>query len=139
LIKGIIDNIKKRNIKRKSRDKIQFAKKWILMDKGENLKPFMYIINNFDKIKKVIEKEGVGDIAIRDESETLTGPSNKAMADDIIGKFQICLIVREFIDTGEKIEIQPVADYAETCQGWNNTKKALDFFVKRTEKKLNGG
>jgi len=37
LIKGIIDTIKKRNIKRKSRDKIKYTKKWILMDKGENL------------------------------------------------------------------------------------------------------
>ncbi|HUW89682.1 MAG TPA: hypothetical protein VMV43_04110 [Candidatus Nanopelagicaceae bacterium] len=37
MIKGIIDNIKKWNVKRKSKDKIKYAKKWILMDKGENL------------------------------------------------------------------------------------------------------
>lgn len=46
------------------------------------------------------------------------------------------MIVKEFVDTGENIELQPVADYAESCWGWNDVKKSLDFFVERIEEKL---
>lgn len=56
----------------------------------------------------------------------------------ISGKFQICLIVKEFVDTGERIEIQPIADYQESCWGWPEAQKALNFFMKRIEGKLNG-
>lgn len=56
----------------------------------------------------------------------------------IKGKFQICLIIREYIDTGERVEMQSLTDYAESCYGWEDVKKALDFFIKRTEEKLNG-
>lgn len=57
----------------------------------------------------------------------------------VSGKFQICLIVKEFVDTGEHIEVQPIADYQESCWGWPDAKKTIDFFVKRVEGKLNGG
>jgi len=62
------------------------------------------------------------------------------MVDDkITGKFQICLIVKEFIDTGERVELQSVADYLESCWGWEDAKKSIRFFIKRIEGKLNGG
>ena len=54
------------------------------------------------------------------------------------GKFQICLIVKEFIDTGDTIEIQPIADYQESCWGWEDAKKTIAFFTNRIEEKLNG-
>ncbi len=60
------------------------------------------------------------------------------MPDDIEGKFQICLIIKEFIDTGESIIIQGVADYQESCWGWEDAKKSLEFFIKRVEERLNG-
>lgn len=53
-------------------------------------------------------------------------------------KFQICLIVKEFIDTGEVIELQPIADYQESCWGWEDAKKTISFFTNRIEEKLNG-
>lgn len=56
----------------------------------------------------------------------------------IEGKFQICLIVKEYIDTGERVEIQPIADYLESCWGWDDAKETIDFFMKRVEVKLNG-
>ena len=56
----------------------------------------------------------------------------------VIGKYQICLIVKEFVDTGEHIEVQPIADYQESCWGWEDAKKTIRFFMKRIEKKLNG-
>ena len=56
----------------------------------------------------------------------------------IKGKFQICLIVKEFIDTGERIELQTVADYLESCWGWEDSKETIEFFIKRIEGKLNG-
>ena len=55
------------------------------------------------------------------------------------GKYQICLIVKEFVDTGEAIELQPIADYQESCWGWEDAKKTIKFFTKRIEGKLNGG
>jgi len=58
--------------------------------------------------------------------------------DKIKGKFQITLIVKEFVDTGERVELQPIADYQESNWGWEDTTKALDFFMKRIEEKLNG-
>ena len=57
----------------------------------------------------------------------------------VMGKFQICLIIKEYVDTGERIEIQPIADYQEACWGWDDAKKSLKFFMKRIEGKLNGG
>lgn len=53
-------------------------------------------------------------------------------------KFQICLIVKEYVDTGENIILNPIADYQESCWGWNDAKKSLKFFMKRIELKLNG-
>ena len=67
-------------------------------------------------------------------SDTVTGASER-----IIGKYQICLIVKEFVDTGERIEIQPIADYQESCWGWEEAKDSLNFFIKRVEERLNGG
>ena len=61
------------------------------------------------------------------------------MVDEVPGKYQICLIVKEFVDTGERIELQPIADYQESCWGWDDSKKAINFFIKRIEGKLNGG
>jgi len=55
-----------------------------------------------------------------------------------MNKYQICLIVKEFVDTGESIELQPIVDYQESCMGWEEAKKAIRFFMKRTEGKLNG-
>ena len=55
---------------------------------------------------------------------------------EIKGKFQICLIIKEFIDTGESIELQPTADYAESCWNWDGVKEAVAFFLKRMEEKL---
>ena len=60
------------------------------------------------------------------------------MVDKITGKFQFGLIVKEFIDTGDKIEVQTIADYLESCWGWEDTKESINFFVKRIEEKLNG-
>lgn len=59
--------------------------------------------------------------------------------EEVSGKFQICLIVKEYIDTGETIVIQPFADYAESCWGWEDAKKTIKFFMERVEGKLNGG
>ena len=56
-----------------------------------------------------------------------------------MAKYQVCLIVKEFMDTGETIEIQPIADYQEFCWGWDDAKKSIDFFMKRIEGKINGG
>lgn len=61
------------------------------------------------------------------------------MVDDdkkINGKFQICLIIKEFIDTGETVILHPFVDYAEACWGWEDAKKTIKFFMKRAEKKL---
>lgn len=55
------------------------------------------------------------------------------------GKFQVCLIVKEFVDTGERIESQPIALYEEACWGWLNAKETINYFVERVEQKLNGG
>ena len=60
------------------------------------------------------------------------------MVDKITGKFQFRLIVKEFTDTGETIELQPIADYEESCWGWEDAKDSINFFVKRVEEKLNG-
>ena len=54
-----------------------------------------------------------------------------------IPKFQITLLVKEFIDLGESIQLQPIADYQESCWGWEDAKKSIRFFMKRIEKKLN--
>jgi len=56
----------------------------------------------------------------------------------IEGKFQITLIVKEFVDTSENIEIQPIADYQEFCWGWDDAKESINFLIKRIEDKLNG-
>ena len=62
------------------------------------------------------------------------------MVDDkIIGKYQVCLIVKEFVETGDTIELQPIVDYEESCWGWEDAKKTIDFFMNRVEGKLNGG
>ena len=61
-----------------------------------------------------------------------------AKGDKITGKFQICLIVKEFMDTGDTIELQPIADYQESCWGWEDTKNSIAFFTNRIEDKLNG-
>ena len=58
--------------------------------------------------------------------------------DKIKGKFQICLIVKEFVDTGEKVEIQPIGLYEEFCWGWDDAKESIEFLIKRVEEKLNG-
>ena len=55
---------------------------------------------------------------------------------EIKGKFQICLIIKEFIDTGDRIELQPTADYAESCWNWKGVKESLAFFIDRVEEKL---
>ena len=57
---------------------------------------------------------------------------------DIKGKFQINLVVKEFVDTNETIELQPIADYQESCWGWDDAKEAINFLIKRIEGKLNG-
>ena len=59
--------------------------------------------------------------------------------DKIIGKYQVCLVVKEFVDTGDTIEVQTIADYLESCWGWEDAKKSIEFFTKRVEGKLNGG
>lgn len=56
----------------------------------------------------------------------------------INGKFQITLMIKEFVDTGERIELQPIADYQESCWGWEDAKESIDFLIKRIEGKLNG-
>ena len=62
------------------------------------------------------------------------------MVDDkIIGKYQVCLVIKEFVDTGDTIEAQTIADYLESCWGWEDAKKTINFFMKRVEGKLNGG
>lgn len=55
------------------------------------------------------------------------------------GKFQVCLIVKEFVDTGDNIDLQTVADYLESCWGWEDAKETINFFIQRIEAKLNGG
>ena len=55
-----------------------------------------------------------------------------------IGKFQVRLMVKEFMDTGDKIELQPIGDYEESCWGWEDAKKTIAFFTNRIEEKLNG-
>jgi len=57
---------------------------------------------------------------------------------DIKGKFQIRLMVKEFIDTGETFELQPIGDYEESCWGWDDAKESINFLIKRIEGKLNG-
>ena len=56
-----------------------------------------------------------------------------------MSKYQICLIVKEFVDTPDNIELQPIADYQEACWGWEEAKKAIKFFTKRIDGKINGG
>lgn len=56
----------------------------------------------------------------------------------INGKFQVCLIIKEFIDTGERVELQTISDYLESCWGREDSKKTIKFFMKRIEEKLNG-
>lgn len=56
-----------------------------------------------------------------------------------MGKFRLTLTVDEFIDTGERIEVQGIGNYQEFCWGWEDAKKTIRFFMKRIEKKLNGG
>ena len=51
-------------------------------------------------------------------------------------KYQICLVVKEFVDTGDTIEIQPIADYQEFCWGWKDAKSSIEFFTKRIEGKI---
>ena len=60
------------------------------------------------------------------------------MVNKIEGKFQICLIIKEFVDCGENIELQTIADYLESCKSWNDVKESLSFLIKRIEKKLTG-
>ena len=55
------------------------------------------------------------------------------------GKFRIYLEVKEFIDTGEHVELQPFAEYGESCWGWKDVKETIEFYMKRMEMKLNGG
>jgi len=57
---------------------------------------------------------------------------------EIEGKFQICLIVKEFVDCGDSIELQTISDYLESCSSWNDVKESLTFLIKRIEGKLNG-
>ena len=54
------------------------------------------------------------------------------------GKFQITLIIKEFVETPDSIELQPIADYQESCSGWKNAKETIVYFTKRIETKLNG-
>ena len=54
-----------------------------------------------------------------------------------MGKFQVCLIVKEFVDTGERIEILPIADYQESCWTWEKTKDSVKFFLDRVERIIN--
>lgn len=61
------------------------------------------------------------------------------MSGEIEGKFQICLIIKEFVDTGENIELQPVGNYTESCWNWKGVEQALAFFIKRIEEKLKNG
>ncbi len=58
------------------------------------------------------------------------------MTDEKVPKFQVSLIVREFVDTGETIELQPIADYQESCWGWEDAKKTIKFFTQRVGKKI---
>ena len=60
------------------------------------------------------------------------------MANDKEGKFQVWIVVKEFMDTGDTIELQPIADYQESCWGWHDAKTTIDFFTNRIEEKLNG-
>ena len=55
---------------------------------------------------------------------------------EIKGKFQIALVIKEYVNTGENIQLQPTADYAESCWNWDGVKKALAFFIERVEWKL---
>lgn len=56
----------------------------------------------------------------------------------IEAQFQINLIIKEFIDTGEEIQIYSLADYLEPCRNWKDVKKSLNFFINRIENKING-
>ena len=55
---------------------------------------------------------------------------------EIKGKFQIALVIKEYVDTGENIQLQPTADYAESCWNWDGVKETVAFFLKRIEEKL---
>ncbi|KKL82075.1 hypothetical protein LCGC14_1988410 [marine sediment metagenome] len=56
--------------------------------------------------------------------------------DKKIGKFQVTLTVKEFVDTGEHIELQPIGDYQESCWNWDGAKDSIIFFIKRIEERL---
>ena len=55
-----------------------------------------------------------------------------------VGRFQITLLVKEYVDSGDIIELQPIADYQEFCRDWEDAKKSIQFFTKRIEDKING-
>ena len=55
----------------------------------------------------------------------------------IEGKFEIILVVKEFAEYAEQIQLHPIANYSESCQNWNGVKESVRFFMKRVEKKLN--
>lgn len=62
------------------------------------------------------------------------------MADKTIkGKFQIGIILKEYVDTGDSIELQEIGNYWESCWGWKDVRKTFAFFIERMEEKLNGG
>lgn len=54
----------------------------------------------------------------------------------IEGKFEIILVVKEFTEYAEQIQLHPIANYSESCWNWDGVKKALKFFIKRVEKVL---
>lgn len=55
---------------------------------------------------------------------------------EITGKFRICLIVEEFVDTGDKIEVHSIGHYSEFCWHWSDVKKSISYFTKRLEGKI---
>jgi len=56
-----------------------------------------------------------------------------------MGKFQVCLIIKELVELDNSIEELSIADYLEVCKDWEDAKKTIEFFKNRIEGKLNGG
>ena len=53
-----------------------------------------------------------------------------------LNKYQLNVIVKEYIDTGENIVLSLLCDYTESCWGFEDVKKTLQFFIKRLDKKI---
>lgn len=58
--------------------------------------------------------------------------------DKKIGKFQVTLIVKEFVDMGDNIDLKQIGAYEESCWDRDGAKDSIVFFIKRIEEKLNG-